>query len=165
MSVGAKHYAVLAAIAALTAGGCAELGLERFAPPGIVKYEDLAKNQPPNPAIAERVKAVKAESDHKYPKLSAQPQSPPEALPAAERAAEMVALQDAREALDNAVAVERAASTDERIQGVVIAGDADDAERSLDEAAAALAEAVARADAAARRERNLPPRPADPKHQ
>lgn len=164
MSVHAKHYAAMAALAAL-AGGCADLGLQRFAPPGIIKYEDLAKDQPPNPAIVERVELVKAGSDGRFPNLSEQPQETPTATPPEEREAEMAALRDARDALETAVAAERLASSDERGRGVTLPGDKEAAERSLDEAAAALAEAVARADEAARRERDLPPRPATPDNQ
>lgn len=158
MFAGAKHYAVLTALAALTSG-CVDLGLQRFAPPGIIKYENLAKDLPPNPAIVERVETVKAERGTSYPKLSEQPQEPPVAIPVAEREIEAAALRNARDALDTAVAIERVASTDERAKGVIMPGDKAAAERSLDEAAADLAEAVARADEEARRERDLPPRP------
>jgi hypothetical protein len=163
MILRAKHYVLLLALSALGASACSEFGLERFAPPGIVKYEDLAKNQPPSPAIVERVEAVRAASDGGYPRLSDQPQVVPAGAPAEEREAEAVALRDARDALDAALVDDRAIAAGEREQGVVLPGDASAAERSLEEAAAALAEEVARADDAARRERGLPPRaPAEP---
>ena len=47
--MGAKSYLLLCA--ALASAGCSG-GLQRFAPPGIIKYEDLEKDQPVSPVIA-----------------------------------------------------------------------------------------------------------------
>lgn len=149
--MGAKHYAARCAalgLAALAfAPGCS--GLKRLAPPGILKYEDLEAGQPPNPVIQERIAARRASVDQRFPNLSDQPSQRPEEMTEAARQATAAALAEARDALAEAVAQDRAAS---------------DAERSapLDEAAAALAADVAREGEAARRERGRPmPRPQD----
>ncbi|MEM8936890.1 MAG: hypothetical protein AAGC77_10830 [Pseudomonadota bacterium] len=57
----------------LCAAGCANLDLARFAPPGLVKYEEIAGDQPPNPEIEKLVAARKEEPNVKFPILSQTP--------------------------------------------------------------------------------------------
>lgn len=140
--MGAKAY--LLACAALATAGCGG-GLQRFAPPGIVKYEDLAKDQPVSPAIAERIDTYRAETDGGFPKLSAQPVVVPEGIAKPERTAMEEALSAERDRLNAAVVADKALAAAEREEGLVEARDA-------------LGEALAREDAAARRERGLPPK-------
>jgi len=60
------------ALAALQ--GCESGDLARFAPPGIIKYEELAGDQPPNPEVVERIEARKADPDAGgFPNLSQAP--------------------------------------------------------------------------------------------
>lgn len=111
----AKAALFLAGLAAATLlPGCARLGLARFAPPGTIKYEDLAKGEPIDPAIAARIEAVKAERDPAYPDLSEQPQTRPEGMPEIEREEAIEALQRRRDALAAAIAADRAAAAAER---------------------------------------------------
>ncbi len=63
--------AVLAAFGALA--GCSQNQLTRFAPPGIIKYEDIASEKPQNPVVAERIKEHKDRDDAKFPVLSQTP--------------------------------------------------------------------------------------------
>jgi hypothetical protein len=141
--VGAK--AVILVIAAAASAGCAG-GLKRFAPPGFVKYEDKAKGQPVAPAIAARIGAAQSESARDFPKLSEQPVAAPSAVAAPERAALGDELEAARATLLNAVEADRAAATAERAH-------------SIEEDRNALDEALREDDAAARKERGLPPAP------
>lgn len=53
--------------------GCSSLDLARFAPPGVVKYEDIASEKPPNPTIQAVVDERKAMPDKEFPKLSETP--------------------------------------------------------------------------------------------
>lgn len=140
--MGAKAYLVV--ILALAATGCSG-GLKRFAPPGIVKYEDLAKDQPPNPVIVERIEAQKAEPGGGFPALSEQPTKLPEGIAKPERDAMVADLLAQRDIVNAAVASDRELAATER---------ADSLETMRDE----LSGAVAEDDAAARRERGLPPR-------
>lgn len=147
--MGAKHYAARCAALGLAALACAPgcSGLKRLAPPGILKYEDLERGQPPNPVIQERIATRRASVDQRFPNLSEQPSKRPEEMTEAERQATSAALAGARDALAEAVAQDRAASDSER-------------SATLDEAAAALAVEVEREGEAARRERSRPmPRP------
>lgn len=125
--------------------GCSG-GLKRFAPPGFVKYEDRAKGQPVAPSIAARIEEAQATSGGEFPALSEQPSGTPAGIAAPERAALGGDLDAAREALLEAVDVDRAAAAVER-------------ENSIEPERAALDEALRKDDAAARKERGLPPAP------
>lgn len=57
----------------LAGTGCSSLELARFAPPGVVKYEDIASEKEPNPAILEIVEAQSEAADKGYPDLSQAP--------------------------------------------------------------------------------------------
>lgn len=145
--MGAKAYIFM--IAALAVAGCASGGLKRFAPPGIVKYEDLAKDQPPNPAIVQRIDEQKDEPGGGFPNLSEQPTKLPEGIAKRERDAMIADLLVQRDALNIAVEEDRVLADGERQQAL-------EADRD------ALGDAVAKDDAAARRERGLPPRAKEP---
>lgn len=141
--------AYLLAIAMLAAAGCSG-GLKRFAPPGIVKYEELAKGQPVNPAIAARIEAYQDESAGGFPNLSEQPQKTPEGIAAPERSAMEAALLAERDALNEAIEADKQLAAAER-------------DASIETAREALEEALARDDALARRERGLPLRDVEDK--
>ena len=117
----AKHYA-LAALAVLTvgAGGCTTL--KRLAPPGFVKYEDLAGDKPKNPVIQERVKAVKAARDAQFPNLSEQPAVAPTPMPVAERDIYLTSLKTAGAGLNEQIEADRAAAAIELSESVTVAG-------------------------------------------
>ncbi len=144
--MGAKSYLLIAAL--LAAAGCSG-GLKRFAPPGILKYEDLAKDQPPNPAIVERIEAQKNAPGGGFPELAEQPTKLPEGIAKPERDAMIGELLLKRDILNAAVESDRDLAQAER---------ADD----LNEMRDALADAVAKDDAVARRERGLAPRETEP---
>lgn len=137
--------ALIGAIA-MGAAGCA--GIERFAPPGIVKYEDLAKGQPMNERIKARVVEANTAEPARYPNLSQAPQAAPETLSAEEQAALEAALKEMRAALGSATAAV-----------TVSLGEGDDAgAEALMAVRDALKAKVEADDAAARTERGLPPR-------
>ncbi len=140
--MGAKAYILV--IAALAAAGCAD-GLKRFAPPGIVKYEELAKDQPPNPTIVERIEAQKDEPSDGFPNLAEQPTELPEGIAKPERDAMLAELLAERDALNAAMETDRTVAETERLEALETERDA-------------LSDALAKDDAAARRERGLPPR-------
>jgi hypothetical protein len=140
--MGAKAYLLVFAALALT--GCSG-GLKRFAPPGIVKYEELEKDIPPNPAIVARIEEERDAPGGGFPKLSEQPTALPQGIAKPERAAMTDGLIAGRDALNEAVAEDRILAAAER-------------ETSLIDQGEALGAAVAKDDAAARRERGLPPR-------
>ena len=139
---------ILAALTAtgLMLGGCSG-GLKQLAPPGILKYEDLAKGEPVDPQIKARIDAQEQNDDAKvYPVLAEQPDFLPEGIAKPEREAMAENLIEERNALNDAVAEDRIAASSER--------DGDlSAERS------ALGEKVQKDDAAAKAERKQPVTP------
>jgi hypothetical protein len=141
--VGAKASVFL--LAALAAAGCSG-GLKRFAPPGFVKYEDLAQGQPVAPSIAARIDASRSAEAGDFPDLSAQPSEAPAGIAAPERVALGDELEAARVALIEAVERDRAVASAERIESIEAHRDA-------------LDDALKTDDAAARKERGLPPAP------
>lgn len=143
--MGAKASVLL--IAAVAASGCSG-GLKRFAPPGFVKYEDLAQGKPVAPSIATRIETAQAVEAGAFPDLSGQPGQTPAGIAAPERAALGDELDDARMNLVDAVDKDRADAAAERIQSIEPQRDALDEALKID-------------DAAARKERGLPP-PAPP---
>ena len=94
------------------ASGCSNLDLARFAPPGIVKYEDLAGDQPPNPEIQERISERRTDPEAKYPILSQTPgeSDRPEFPPAEDRAMEAETLVSQRNALEASIDEDRASA-------------------------------------------------------
>ncbi len=98
-------------VAFFALAACANTDLARFAPPGIVKYEDLAGDQPINPAVAARVEERKAETGTgRFPKLAETPgkKDRPRPNPADQVSGEMDALDGARDAADAAMSEARA---------------------------------------------------------
>lgn len=158
-SSGAKRSRlVVCAVAALAATACA--GLERFAPPGIVKYEDLAGDKPQNPEIVTRVAEAKKSRAGDFPVLSKAPQVSPEAMPLVEQAALKTGIADARDALALALAADLASARAEREAPILLRGVAAEA-LLLEDLRDALAQAVEADDTAARTERGLPQRAPD----
>ncbi len=102
--------------AALLVMGCSGVQWRRLAPPGILKYEELASEKPPNPVIEEEIAERKDGEKTRFPNLSAAPSRSD--LPA-ERAqdelkAEMDALAAARDTLASKVKEDRTAVDEER---------------------------------------------------
>lgn len=154
---GAKRYTVSAlAMLALLLPGCA--GLKRFAPPGIVRYENLSGDKPQNPQIRARVDARKAEREAVYPNLSEAPRAAPAAMAPEEQDGLKAALIAARDALAAGMEADRAGAEADRADGVTLPG-ARGSTLPLEAARDALAEKVETDDARARAERGLPPRP------
>lgn len=57
--------------------GCSNSTLARFAPPGLVKYEDIASKKPPNPAIEQTVRDYREDTKSRFPVLSETPTAEP----------------------------------------------------------------------------------------
>lgn len=53
--------------------GCSEGVLARFAPPGIIKYEDIAGEKPINPAVADAIGQRKEAVDEEFPLIARTP--------------------------------------------------------------------------------------------
>lgn len=113
---------ILAVAFILAAAGCTQLELARFAPPGIIKYEDLAGDQPANPAIQERIAERKQEGDTRFPVLSETPgeSDRPELPPEAERNAQLEELSAQRDALRVAVEADREAAESEKTEAALL---------------------------------------------
>lgn len=61
------------AVSVLTTGGCARTSLLRFTPPGLMKYEDIAGRNPPDPVMQERLELYYASANPVFPVLSQTP--------------------------------------------------------------------------------------------
>lgn len=149
----AKRFTVTLFVLGLA--GCA--GLERFAPPGIVKYEDLAGDKSQNETIKARVVEVRGARDAEFPNLSNAPQGAPETLSADEQASLETELLAARELLRATVVSDRAGAEADRLATVVLPG-VIETPSELQAVRDALNAAVANDDAQARSERKLPAR-------
>lgn len=147
-----QSLAFLVAAGAMTASGCSSLELARFAPPGFVKYEDIASEKPPNPAIQEVVDARKATPDKKYPKLAEtpSPQDRPKKRPLAQVNAEIDDLAAARDSLNDEVARSRELAEAETADAIALPDQRD-----------ALDELLQSDEASALAERKDPPPSAD----
>ncbi len=131
---------MLACIGFAALQGCESADLARFAPPGIIKYEDLAGDQPQNPNVAERIAERRAEPDTGvFPNLSRAPG--PKDRPAKRKkagiAAEMDGLTGVRDDLADAVGADRQAAAEELERDLPGERDALKAQIEKDEAAAA----------------------------
>jgi len=160
----ARHYiSAIRPIAAIfcicLAPACA--GLERLAPPGLIKYENLAGDQPPNPEIQARIDDRAKQGAGKYPVLSAQPSERPEAMTPAEREELTGALIGQRDNVASEIEIERAAAAAEREAGALLPGEKARGLRPLEDTRDALSDAVARDTAAAAQERTAPATPGD----
>ena len=57
--------------------GCSSEDLKRVAPPGFIRYEDLAKGEPISPALKSKMEEVAADKNVDYPVLHEQPDARP----------------------------------------------------------------------------------------
>ncbi len=132
-------------VAALVATACSDVQLVRLAPPGIIKYEDIAGDKPPNPAIQTIIDERKETAKPRFPKLAETPSLAD--LPAKRSVAEVDEAIDELEArravLEENLAADRAAVEAERQSVEPLIADAD-----------TLTEQVDRDEKAAKRERN-----------
>jgi hypothetical protein len=134
----AKAYGISACAAAAALCSCADLKLERFAPPGVVKFEDLAGDKPTNPAIATRIAERRAASEPLWPDLSSMPTAAPEGLGEVEREEAIETLENTRDALTSEIAAAREAAAAEREIRVDLPGDGVRSKLTLEEARDAL---------------------------
>lgn len=141
----------LCCAAALASASCTNSQVVRFAPPGIIKYENLAGDQPANADIQARVAERGDVEAARFPVLSEEPSVRPEKPSADVAQARTVDLEAARSDLEKALAQDWAAARSER-----------DATNELAEKRRALDEAITNANAAAANERRAaPPQPDD----
>ena len=134
----------------IASAGCSNTSLSRFAPPGIVKYEDIASEKPQNPEVAARIAERRAEQGGgKFPNLSQTPgpEDQPKMPPPGAVDAEMAVLEALRETLAENVAEDRAAAAEE------LAGDLQAEREGLKERVDSDSKAAARE----RREKLTPP--------
>ncbi len=142
---GVSAKALLMTAAASLSIGCSSAQLKRFAPPGLVKYEELAGDQPPNPVIQERIEDLYDADDRPFPRIVDTPSVKPVKMPAQEQAALTDALESARDDLETDIDTERAAAEADRTEADL-----------LPEARDALKEQLERENAIAARERRTP---------
>ena len=135
-----QPWALSLSVGVLALTGCESGDLARFAPPGIVKYEDLAGDQEMNPAVAERIAERREEKGAgEFPNLSLAPteEDRPAKRPAEEVNAELGELVDARTMLAEEVASDRAEVEAELGRDLSAEGDALKERLEADSAAAA----------------------------
>ncbi len=129
-----------AAMIFLTPGCSSDSFLARFAPPGVVKYEDIASEKPPNPAIAETLSEYRETTRKRFPVLSRTPTAgaAPERPDVAARDALKTDLTENRDRLAEEIAGDEAAVAAERNGAGAIAeqGGAVNAQVARDAAAA-----------------------------
>ena len=107
----AKEYLLIFCL--LTAISCTNA--KRFLPPGFVKYEDLAKDQPVSEELREDIEAQETRKGRKFPRLSAQPDAAPSDVPdAVVRAGRSAELEMERTAILEAIEEDRARALAER---------------------------------------------------
>lgn len=119
--------------AAAALSGCAKNQLARFAPPGIIKYEDLEGDKPVNPEVAKRVEEHRKEpGSGKFPVLSETPgpQAVPARLSEAQVEEECVELRTRRDVLAANVSEDRDLSGEELERD--LAGERDALNENLD---------------------------------
>lgn len=141
---GVKRSAALlpGLFAVFSLSACANSDLARFAPPGIIKYEEIAGDQPVNPEVAESIAEYKARPDTgRFPRLAETPDEDdrPEKRPQEEVESEMDELASARETLEEQLAEDRAEAAAEADEGLALPERRDALESTLDKDAAAAA--------------------------
>ena len=100
-------------LAVILFGGCSTL--ERIAPPGFVKYEDLEKDTPPNPEIQARIEARNESGERSFPNLSETPSAKPSGATAEELEAQRARLLAERDELNEGATADREAAEAERL--------------------------------------------------
>jgi len=133
--------------------GCADMQLARFAPPGIIKYEELAGDQPPNPLIAERIEERVEDSDSPFPVIARTPSQSPSGRPAEQRENLTTGLEDKRDRLDVAIGADWDGVAQDRTRSEGLLDKRDH-----------LAEDLERDAKAAARERQSPPPKSGPQN-
>jgi len=130
---------VTAAGLAVLAGGCADLRLSRFAPPGIIKYEDIASKAPPNPAIQQQLDERPKNDDARFPLIAQTPARPPVRRPKEQQQALSDRLVGARDELEADIKDDREAIAAERASAQLLSERRDRLDEDLagDERAAA----------------------------
>lgn len=100
----------------LLAISCSRADLVRLAPPGIIKYEEIANQKPPNQAIADEVASRKQNEPASFPRLAETPgeDDRPDKRPTTEIEAEIAELASARDNLLADVAEDQAAAEAEQ---------------------------------------------------
>lgn len=94
---------------------CSKASLLRLAPPGILKYEEIASKKPPNPAIVEELAQRKENQAAVFPKLSTMPgaNDRPNRRATSAIETEIAELANARDSVLAAVAEDQAAVAEE----------------------------------------------------
>ena len=114
---------MLVSIVMLASAGCSKLQLARFAPPGIIKYEDIASEKPLNPEIEQMLAERRENTKAEFPILSETPGTADRpSKPGARRLEEREAtLAEARDALNANVESDRIEAENDRpsIDGII----------------------------------------------
>ena len=134
---------LFAAFGLIVLNGCANSQLARFAPPGIVKYEDIASEKPQSEEIKARIEERRAEPNTgKFPVLSETPgvEQRPQSRPPAVVEAQINALDQTAKEIKEEIETQRQLAAEETAL-------------NLGEEANQLRERIDRDSAAAARER------------
>ena len=73
VSVLTKLEFITGLIVVASLGACSSIDLKTLAPPGIIKYEQIADEKPANPAIVEEIENYKATEERTFPNLAEEP--------------------------------------------------------------------------------------------
>ena len=121
---------------ALTMSACTKAQLVRFAPPGILKYEELAGDVPINPEIQTRIDERDDGKEKPFPLISNTPAAVDGTKNADQQQIMSEDLEDAKVALDQALEEDRTAALNERSNSSALTMRREDLEKSLEREAA-----------------------------
>ena len=132
-------FGAITIISGIAVSGCSKAQLVRFAPPGIIKYEDLAGDQPQNSEIKQRIADRAQSGDQRFPVLSQTPSVKPNKASSAERERLIGDLEGARDDLDTAIEAEWRSAEAERASAGVLPDERDDLLKRIERDSAAAA--------------------------
>lgn len=116
---------------------CSSSDLRRFAPPGIIRYEDLAKGEPIDPVVQSRIDESNAEKGKSFPVISEQQTTIPEGLDAPSRDELTTNLEQSRATAAADIAKAREDAQLERQQSII--AKREQAEAAIEQGANAIA--------------------------
>ncbi|MEM6414811.1 MAG: hypothetical protein AAF720_09165 [Pseudomonadota bacterium] len=103
---------LLLVLGTLVVAGCS--GAKRFLPPGFVKFEDIAKDQPVHPDLEKAIAEAEEKKTENFPLFRDQPNEPPERDGANIVARHLIDIAGKRDTLQELIKSDRTAASAER---------------------------------------------------
>lgn len=104
--------ALIVVLTSLILVGCGNA--KRFLPPGFVKFEDIAKDQPVHPDLEQVIDDAENTKTKRFPRFGDQPSEAPEGLTEFERTLRFSVIESKRDGLKEDVKKDREAAESER---------------------------------------------------